>query len=32
MLENGDPRPESFTKALLTCGQQHRTEGFISIN
>lgn len=27
MLENGDPRRESFTEALLTRGQQHRTEG-----
>ncbi|BEM41310.1 integrase (plasmid) [Serratia marcescens] len=27
MLENGDPRLESFTEALLTRGQQHRTEG-----
>ncbi|WP_260514570.1 tyrosine-type recombinase/integrase [Serratia fonticola] len=27
MLENGDPRLESFTSELLIRGQQHRTEG-----
>ncbi|EGD1407096.1 hypothetical protein IAV70_004340 [Salmonella enterica] len=27
MLENGDPRLESFTEELLIRGQQHRTEG-----
>jgi hypothetical protein len=27
MLENGDPRLESFTEELLKHGQQHRTEG-----
>lgn len=27
MLENGDPRLESFTEELLKRGQQHRTEG-----
>lgn len=27
MLENGDPRLESFTPELLIRGQQHRTEG-----
>ncbi|GGM32052.1 hypothetical protein GCM10009425_48260 [Pseudomonas asuensis] len=27
MLENGDPRLETFTEELLICGQAHRSEG-----